>query len=96
MSSRGDYFRFGSAFIKKKSNRFKKNQNRTETGSNRLVSVILEQKPVQTGFSSLARFSWVGSVISSLARFFLVLDSVWFFRFRAYKTEPNWSVFLKF
>jgi len=45
-------------------NFLKKNQNRTETGSNRPVSVrfgFLEQKPIQTG---LARFCF------SLARVF--------------------------
>jgi hypothetical protein len=54
----------------------KKNRNRTETGSNRSVSVrfgFLGQKPVQTG---LARFSGFCSVFSvwlgffGLARFF--------------------------
>jgi hypothetical protein len=54
-------------------------------------SVILEQKPVQTGLAWF--FSvWLG--------FFCVfgLGSVQFFRFQAYKTEtePNWSVFSKF
>jgi hypothetical protein len=40
--------------------------------------IFLEQKPVQTG---LARFfpAWLG---------FFGLDSVWFFRFHACKTEP--------
>ena len=88
-------------FLSNKNNQieFKK---KTETGSNRSVSVrfgFLEQKPVQTGltrfFSGLARF---GSVFSSLARFFLFgFGSVRFFRFQAYKTEPepNRSVFSK-
>jgi hypothetical protein len=61
----------GSVFIKKitKPN-LKKKQNRTETGSNRLVSVrfgFLEQKPVQTGLTRVFRF---GSVFFGLARFF--------------------------
>jgi hypothetical protein len=59
---------------------------KTETSSNRPVSVrfgFLKQKPVQTG---LARFFRFGSV---LARFFLFgFGSVWFFWFHAYKTEP--------
>jgi len=54
-TSKGDYFRFGSVFIKKNNQTeffFKK----TETGSNRPVSVrFLGKKPVQTG---LARFFW--------------------------------------
>ena len=67
---RGDYFRFGSVFIKKitKLNFFiKKNRNRTETGSNRPVSVrfgsVFQRKnrfkPVWLGFFGLARF-WLG------------------------------------
>jgi hypothetical protein len=61
--TRGDHFRFGSVFIKKSNQTEifffeKKNQNRTETGSNRPVSVrfgsvFLGQKPVQTGFGSV-------------------------------------------
>jgi hypothetical protein len=55
--------RFGSVFIKKSNQTefifFKKNRNRTETSSNRPVSVrlgFLEQKPVWLGFFGLARF----------------------------------------
>jgi hypothetical protein len=85
---RGDHFQFGSVrFLSKKvtkSNFFKKNQNRTETGSNQPVLVwFLGQKLIQTG---LARF------FSS----FFCLGSVWFFWFQTYKTEPNRSVFSKF
>jgi hypothetical protein len=64
---------FGSVFIKKNNQTeffLKKNRNRTETGSNRPVSVrfsFLGKKPVQTG---LARFSGFGSVFLVLARFF--------------------------
>jgi len=62
----GDHFRFGSVFIKKSNQTefffFEKKRNRTETGSNRPVSVrfgFLGKKPVQTG---LARFFRVFSV----------------------------------
>jgi hypothetical protein len=81
-----DFFRFGfgSVFIKKqvtKPNFFKK---KTETGSNRPVSVrfgFFRQKPVWLGFFNLALFFLV----------FSGLGSVWFFWFQAYKTgtEPN-------
>jgi len=83
-SSKGVYFRFGSVFIKK-SNQIeffkKKNRNRTQTGSNRPVSVrfnFLEKKPVQTG---LARFFlvWLGFFPVWLGFF----GSVRFFRFQA-------------
>jgi hypothetical protein len=91
-SSKGVYFRFGSVFIKK-SNQieffFKKNRNRTKTGSNRPVSVrfnFLEKKPVQTG---LARFFpvWLGFFGS--VRF-------GFSGSRLKKPKPNLSVFSKF
>ena len=69
---RGDHFRFGSVFFKKNNHTeiffFKK----TETGSNRPLSVrfgFLEQKPVQTG---LARF------FSDFARFFSSFFGFWF------------------
>jgi hypothetical protein len=62
--SRADYFRFGLVFIKK--NLIKPNfKKKTETGSNRPVSVrfgFLGQKPVQTGlarvFSGFFRFGF--------------------------------------
>jgi hypothetical protein len=57
-----------------------------QTDRFRFRFVFLEKKPVQIG---LARFSGFGSV-------FFGLGLVWFFRFQAYKTEPNQSVFLKF
>jgi len=64
---RSDHFRFGSVFIKKSNQTEffffeKKNRNRTETGSNRPVSVrfgFLGQKPVQTGLARFFRF-WLG------------------------------------
>jgi len=78
--------RFGSVFIKKSNQTeffLKKiNRNRTETGSNRPVSVrfgFLEKKPVQTGlarFFGLTRFFpvWLGfgSIFSVWLGFFLV------------------------
>jgi hypothetical protein len=73
---RGDHFRFGSVFIKKVTKpKFKK---KTETGSNRPVSVwfgFLGQKLVQTGLAWFFRF---GLVFSSI---FFGLGLVWFFRF---------------
>jgi hypothetical protein len=65
--SRGDYFWFNSAFIKKNN---QTDLKKTETGSSRPVLVrfgFLGQKPVQTG---LALFFQFGSVFSSLALFF--------------------------
>jgi hypothetical protein len=76
----GDHFQFGSVFIKKQVTKpkFKKNQNRTETGSNRPVSVpfgsvrfvFLDKnrfEPVWLGFFPVwlgfFRF-WFGSVFS--------------------------------
>ena len=84
-------------------------EKKTETGSNRPVSVrfgFLWQKPVQTG---LARFLGFGSVFSGFGSFFRFgsVFPVWlgFFsgflsgsvRFFAYKTEtePNRPVFSK-
>jgi hypothetical protein len=80
---------FGSVrFLSKKVTKpnffFKKNRNRTETGSNRPVSVrfgFLGKKPVQTGMARFFRFwlgflgfgsvfSCFGSVFFGLARFF--------------------------
>jgi hypothetical protein len=82
---RGEYFRFGLIFIEKSNqNEFfvKKNQNRTETGSNRPVSVwfgFLGQKPVQTG---LTRFF----------PFFVGFGSVPFFGFLLIKpNRPGFS-----
>jgi hypothetical protein len=88
----------------------KKNRNRTETRSNRPVSVrfgFLGQKlPVWLGFSGfgsvfsiLARFLRFGSVFRFGSGFFsgFLSVSVWFFRFFGYKTEtePNRPVFSK-
>jgi hypothetical protein len=65
---------------------------KTETGSNRPVSVrfgsiVLGQKPVQTG---LALFFWFGSV------FFPDWVRFGFFGFRLVKLKPNRLVFSKF
>jgi hypothetical protein len=90
---RGDHFRFGSVFIKKNNQTeiifFLK--KKTETGSNRPVSVrfgFLGQKPVQTGLALFFRFwlgfSRFGSVFSvwlgffGLARFWLGLARFFF------------------
>jgi len=69
-NNRGDRFWFRSVFIKKNNQIkiiifLKKNRNRTETGSNRPVSVRFFRAK-----TSLARFSGFGSVFSGLARFF--------------------------
>jgi len=92
--NRDDHFRFSLIFIKKITKPVLKNQNQTKTDSNRLVSVrfssvILEQKPVQTGLA------WVFSVWLGFFRFgsgffsiFFCSGSVRVFWFRSYKTEP--------
>jgi hypothetical protein len=75
--SRGDYFRFGSVFIKKSNQTeifFLK--KKTETGSNRPVSVRFGFFRAKTGSNRL------GSVFSVLARFFPVLAR--FFRFGSF------------
>jgi len=75
-------------------------EKKTETGSNRPVSVrfgFLGQKPVQTGLARFFRF-WLGFLGffrfgSILARFFfwffVGFGLVRFFWFFAYKTKPN-------
>ena len=80
---RGDHFRFGLVFIKKSNQTEilkKKNRNRTETGSNRPVSVFLGQKPVQTDLAQFSLFFfwfWLG-----FSGFGLVWHGFfWFFRF---------------
>jgi hypothetical protein len=73
---RGDYFRFGSVFIYIKKVTKLKFKKKTETGSNRPVSVrfgFLGQKPVQT---SLTWFFWFGSVFFRFGSVFFQ-----FFRF---------------
>ena len=98
-------------FYKKKViklNFFKKNQNRTETGSNRPILVrfgFFRQKPVDPVFSGFAWFfrfdsvfsAWLGLTrfFSSLVLVFFSLDSVRFFWFRAYKTETKPVGFFK-
>ena len=98
-TSKGDYFRFGSVFIKK-NNQTEFFLKKTETGSNRPVSVrFLGKKPVQTG---LARFFWFWlgflGFFPVLARFFLVFFGFGSVRFFTYKTEIelNRLIFLKF
>jgi hypothetical protein len=66
-------------------------KNRTETGSNRPVSVrfgFLGQKPVQTG---LAWFFWFGSVLAWFFSGFFGLGSVrfGFFGFLLIKAKQN-------
>jgi hypothetical protein len=99
-----DYFRFGLVFIKKNNQTEFFKKTRTETGSNRPVSVrfgFLEQKPVQTGLTWFFWFGSATSVFSSLTRFFrfvsvfLGLGSIRFFRFQAYKTETEPVSFFK-
>jgi hypothetical protein len=108
LNIKGDYFRFGSVFIKKSNQTefvfFLKKPQLNRKWFKLTEFSFLEQKPVQTGLaglgSVLARFFPVWFCFSGLARFFW-FDSVLFsgfFRFQAYKTktEPNQSVFLKF
>jgi len=97
---RGDYFRFGSVFIKKSNQTeifffWKKNRNRvkpTGFGSVR----FFRGKPVQTGLALFSRF-WLS--FFGLARlffwFFVRFGSVRFFRFFAYKTETELAGFFK-
>jgi hypothetical protein len=87
--------RFGSVFIKKNNQtEFFLKKKKTETGSNRPVSVLfgfLEKKPVQTGLAWFFRF---GSVFSVWLGFFSG-----FFRFGFSSSrlkKPNRLVFLKF
>ena len=76
---RSDYFQFGSVFIKK-NNQIEIFKKKTETGSNRPISVkfgFLGQKPIQTG---LARFFPVW--LDFFPGFFQFgFSSIWFFRF---------------
>jgi len=99
IKTRGDHFRFGSVFIKKvtkpKNFFLKKKQNRTETGSNRPVSVrfgsdFLGQKPVQTGLARFFRF-WLGFFRFWLGFFGLAR----FFRFGSISARFG-SVFFRF
>jgi hypothetical protein len=76
----GDHFLFGSVFIKKKAIKPNFLLKKTETGSNRPVSVrfsFLGQKPVQTG----------------LARFFPVWIRFGFFGFRLIKPDRTGRFF---
>jgi len=85
--TRSDYFRFGSVFIKKKSNQIKKffekkpNRNRvkpTGFGSIRFFG----QKPAQTGLARFFRF-WLGLFLVFCRFRFGSVRLFWFF---AYKT----------
>ena len=99
----GDYFWFGSVFIKKSNQTEIFFLKKTETGSNRPVSVrfgFLWKKPVQTGlaqfFLVLARFSRFFRFGSVFFWVFFSFGSVRVFRFSAYKTEPKRPIFSKF
>ena len=98
---RGDHFLFSSVFIKKKIKPIfllKKTETgsnrqvsvrffRTKTGSNRFGSVLAQFFPVWLGFFALVRF------FASLTRFFFQFFSVWvrfyFFGFSLIKPKPN-------
>jgi len=96
--TRGDHFRFGSVFINKSNQTeifffWKKNRNRTETGSNRPVSVRFfygknRFKPVWLGFLG---FGSVFLVWLGFFRFFVGFGSVrfGFFGFLLIKPKPN-------
>jgi len=93
MDSRGDYFLFGSVFIKKNNKTeffFKKTETelksvQTDRFRFRFGSVFLGQKPVWLSFSVLARFDSVFFPV------FFGLGSVRFsfFGFRLIKPKPN-------
>jgi len=86
---RGGHFQFGLVFINKKKNQIEIFFKKTETGSNRPVSVRFFR--TKTG---LARFFWFGSVFF---RFFFGSGSIrfGFFSFRLVKPKPNRSIFFK-
>ena len=101
---RGDHFRFGSIFIKKSNQTkifFKKNRNRTETGSNWPVSVRYFRAKTVRFFRFWLGFLCFGSVFSvwlgfsGFFRFFVGFGSVRFFRFFGYKTETEPAGFFK-
>jgi len=91
MDSRGDYFLFGSVFIKKNNKTeffLKKTETElksVQTDRFRFGSVFLGQKPVWLSFSVLARFDSVFFPV------FFGLGSVRFsfFGFRLIKPKPN-------
>jgi hypothetical protein len=87
MESRGDHFRFGSVFIKKSNQtEFFFLKKKTETGSNRPVSVRFGFFREKTGSN------WFGSVFPVLARFswfWLGLARFGFFGFLFIKPKPN-------
>jgi hypothetical protein len=85
----GDYFYFGSVFIKKNNQIEIIFLKKTETDSNRPVSVwFFRTKPVQTSF---ARFFQFGLVFCRFGSVFFGLGSVrfGFFSFRLIKLKPN-------
>jgi hypothetical protein len=96
--TRGDHFRFGSVFINKSNQtEFFFFEKKTETGSNRPVSVrFFMAKTGSNQFGSVfSVFSvWLGffsGFLSVSVRF----GSVRFFRFFAYKTETEPAGFFK-
>jgi len=95
-TNRCDHFQFGSVFIKKNNQTeifFKKNWNRTETRSNRPISVLFgsvrffREKTGSNQFGSVFPV-WLGSG-SVLARFFSVSVRFSFFSFLFVKPKPN-------
>jgi hypothetical protein len=101
----GDYFLFGSVFIKEITKLIFLKKTKTELKPVqidlfRFGSVrFFRTKPVQTGLTRFSRFDSVFSVFSGFGSVFSVgLGLVRFFRVFAYKTktEPNRPVFSKF
>jgi len=101
----GDYFLFGSVFIKEITKLIFLKKTKTELKPVqidlfRFGSVrFFRTKPVQTGLTRFSRFDSVFSVFSGFGSVFSVgLGLVRFFRVFAYKTktEPNRLVFSKF
>jgi hypothetical protein len=82
---RGDYFQFGSVFIKKVIKSKLKKPKPVQTN---------QFKPVWLGFFSLDRFGFVFFRFGSIF-VFSGLGSVQFFRFQTYKTETKPVIFFK-
>jgi hypothetical protein len=85
--SRGDYFRFGSVFIKK-SNQIKFFLKNPKPNRNRF-------KTTHFGFFFLNQFFWFGSVFFQFGSVFFGLGLVRFFQFQAYKIETEPVGFFK-
>jgi hypothetical protein len=101
MKSRGDYFRFGSVFIKKSNQIEFFLKKKPKPNRNQIKLPGFGSVQIFSGFGSIfSGFSLIFSVLarfSSLARFWLRFfsGSVRFFAYKT-KTELNQPVFSKF